>query len=295
MSQNIGFIGLGAMGLPIATNLANKGFAVLGYDINPASAARFEANGGRIAETLREVVEHSDVIITMLPAGRDVLSCAESLIAEGFSNSLLVDLSTTGVEAARALHELGDVHGIRVLDAPVSGGVMGAVKGTLAVMVGGAQADFDLAAPIFEALGSFVKHAGGPGCGQAVKICNNMAAGIIKIAISEAFALAKSMGIDESVFFEIASRGSANCFALTVTCPVPGLVESAPSTKGYSGGFATRLMLKDMKLAQSAAASSGVPLSLGSVATSLYEHCVAAGLGDYDNSIVYKFITKEDY
>jgi 3-hydroxyisobutyrate dehydrogenase len=230
----------------------------------------------------------------MLPTGQDVVQCAQLLIEQGLCDKLLIDMSTTGVEPALALHKLAADNALRVLDAPVTGGVMGAAKGTLTVMVGGAKSDFEAAAPILNTVGRFVTYAGAAGCGQAVKVCNNMAAGIIKIAISEAFALAKKMGVDEQVLFDVASNGSANCFALTVSCPVPGLVPQAPSTHDYRGGFATKLMLKDMKLAQSAAATYGVPLSLGSVATSLYEHCVSAGLGDYDNSIVFKFITKDD-
>src|SRR5690554_4360654 len=264
MSLRIGFIGLGAMGYPMAVNMCKKGYDVLGLDIIDTSMQRFVADGGKAATSINDIVEHSEIVVTMLPTGVHVKECLQQLIDAGLSQTQLIDFSTTGVESALDVHELGTQHGIRVLDAPVSGGVMGADKGTLAIMVGGDPGDFDAARPVLDAVGKAITYAGGPGCGQAVKICNNMAAGIIKIAISEAFALARSLGVDQKVLFDVASNSSANCFALTSTCPVPGLVPTAPSSHAYQGGFATRLMLKDMKLAQAAAATYGVPVTLGS-------------------------------
>ncbi|MEB2400214.1 MAG: 3-hydroxyisobutyrate dehydrogenase [Alcaligenaceae bacterium] len=290
MKVRVGFIGLGAMGFPMAVNMAEAGHDVLGMDIDEAVMQRFMETGGKAALSVAKIVAHSDVVVTMLPAGDHVKACVAELIGAGYSSKLLVDFSTIGVEAARDVHELCARHGIRVLDAPVTGGVMGAEKGSLTVMVGGSHDDFQAAKPVLEAVGASITYAGGPGCGQAVKVCNNMAAGIIKIAVCEAFALAERLGVDKKVLFDVASHGSANCFALTTTCPVPGLVPTAPSSHGYKGGFATRLMLKDMKLAQSAAAAYGVPVALGSAATSLYEHCTQAGLGDLDNSIIFKVV-----
>lgn len=293
MSQRIGFIGLGAMGLPMAINLKKAGFDVLGMDISAACAQRFAQEGGAVADAIEQVVAHSDVIVTMLPAGTNVKECLLALVQAGFRDKLFIDFSTIGVEYAREIHGICEANALRCLEAPVTGGVIGAEKGTLTLMVGGARSDFEAADPILKAVGQSITYAGGPGCGQAVKVCNNMAAGIIKIAISEAFALAKTLGVDEKVLFEVASKGSANCFALTTTCPVPDLVPTAPSSHGYKGGFATKLMLKDMKLAQTAASTFGVATTLGAVATSMYEHCAGAGLGDLDNSVVFKFITKD--
>lgn len=293
MSLRIGFIGLGAMGLPMANNLRKAGHDVLAMDLNAASARRYAGLGGRVTDSLGELAASSDAVITMLPAGEHVRACLDDLIAAGLRDRLFMDCSTIGVEHARALHEKAVAHGLRYIDAPVSGGVMGAEKASLALMVGAERADFEAMLPVLQAVGSAITHTGAPGTGQAVKVCNNMAAGIIKIAISEAFALARSLGVSDQVLFDVASKSSASCFALTTTCPVPGLLPNAPSSHGYQGGFATRLMLKDMKLAQSAAAAFGVPVTMGSAATSLYEHCVGAGLGDLDNSIVFKFITKD--
>jgi len=293
MSRRIGFVGLGAMGLPMALNLRKAGHAVIAMDINERCVRRFADAGGAATNSAEELVRSSDVVMTMLPAGDDVIACLRHFIDLGLRDKLFIDFSTVGVECARQYHELCKQNGLRCLEAPVTGGVIGAERGTLTLMVGGAEKDFDAAKPLLEAVGSAITFAGGPGCGQAVKVCNNMAAGIIKIAISEAFALARGLGVDDRVLFEAASKGSANCFALTSTCPVPGLVASAPSSRDYQGGFATKLMLKDMKLAQSAAAAYGVPATLGAVASSLYEHCVSAGLGDLDNAVIFKFITKD--
>lgn len=293
MKPSIGFIGLGAMGLPMAINLKNAGYPVFGMDISTACSDHFAKAGGTITQSVEQIVSSSEIIVTMLPTGEHVKACLENLIQAGLKDKLLIDFSTIGVEYSLEIHRLCDEHGLRCLDAPVTGGVIGAEKGTLTLMVGGTRDNFEAAQPIFQAVGKSITYAGGPSCGQAVKVCNNMAAGIIKIAISEAFALAKSLGVDENVLFDVASKGSANCFALTTTCPVPGLVPNAPSSHGYKGGFATKLMLKDMKLAQNAASTRGVATTLGAVATSLYEHCAGAGLGDLDNSIVFKFITKD--
>lgn len=293
MMQRIGFIGLGAMGYPMAVNLNKAGFDVLGLDINADALDRFVSEGGKAAASLRDIVQHSDVVATMLPTGIEVRECVHELIEAGLADTVLIDFSTIGVEGATEIHRLAGQHGIRVMDAPVSGGVMGAERATLAVMVGGDHDDFEQIRPVLDAVGTAVTYTGGPGCGQAVKICNNMAAGIIKVAVAEAFALAQRLGVDKQVLFDVASKSSANCFALTTTCPVPGLVPSAPSSHDYEGGFATRLMLKDMKLAQAAAATYGVPVALASAATSLYEHCTQAGLGDLDNSIVFKYITHD--
>jgi len=203
---------------------------------------------------------------------------------------VLIDCSTTGVPSARRMHELAKTHHLSMLDAPVTGGVIGAEAGTLTIMVGGDASLFESMRPILSVMGKTLIHAGGPSAGQAVKICNNMAAGIIKIAISEAFVLARKLGVDERVFFDVASSGSAQSFALTRTCPVPGLVESSPSTRDYANGFATKLMLKDMILAQEAAMASGAATVLGGAATQLYQLCANSGMGEKDNGIVYQFL-----
>lgn len=286
----IGFIGLGAMGLPMARNLLSRGYDVLGFD----SDARpdFIAAGGRMAASVRDVAEQAETIITMLPNGPIVLNVlANGILPFARPGQLLVDCSTIGVPSARQLHALAAAQGLRVLDAPVTGGVGGAQAATLTFMIGGDETVFAGARELLSAMGSKLVYAGAASNGQAVKICNNMAAGIIKIAISEAFVLARQLGVDERVFFEVAAAGSAQAFALTKTCPVPGLVETSPSSRDYQNGFATSLMLKDMVLAQEAAMASGAATVLGGAATHLYQLCANAGLGDRDNGIVYQYLS----
>ncbi len=245
-----------------------------------------------MAGSVREVVDHADTLFTMLPNGPIVLDVvASQILPHSRPGQLLVDCSTIGVPSARQLHALAAERGLGVLDAPVTGGVGGAQAATLTIMVGGDEAAFGAARELLSAMGSKLVYAGGAGNGQAVKICNNMAAGIIKIAISEAFVLARQLGVDERVFFEVAAAGSAQAFALTRTCPVPGLVESSPSSRGYQNGFATSLMLKDMVLAQEAAMASGAATVLGGAATHLYQLCANAGLGEQDNGIVYQYLS----
>lgn len=289
----IGFIGLGAMGLPMAANLVRAGHSVFGFDSSAAALGAFAERGGFPSNSVAELMANADVIVTMLPNGPvllDVLQRADGILPHCRPGQVLVDCSTTGVPSARQMHALAAEQGLPALDAPVTGGVGGAAAGTLTIMVGGDASVFERVRPVLGAMGKNLVLAGGPGTGQAVKICNNMAAGIIKIAISEAFVLARKLGVDEKTFFDVASSGSAQAFALSKTCPVPGLVESSPSSREYSNGFATKLMLKDMILAQEAAMASGAATLLGGAATHLYQLCANAGMGDKDNGIVYQFL-----
>lgn len=289
----IGFIGLGAMGMPMASNLVRKGHTVFGYDISQKSVDRFVVHKGEGTKNIAELMLNSDVVFTMLPSGPVVLKAFEEsggVLENSKSHHILVDCSTTGVPSARKLHDLARSKGVRLIDAPVTGGVVGAEAATLTFMVGGEKEVVDLLKPIFNDIGRSVVFAGPGGSGQAAKICNNMAAGIMKIAISEAFVLSRKLGIEDKVFFDIASSGSAQAFALTKTCPVPGLVASSPSSRDYTNGFATKLMLKDMILAQEAAMEAGVATVLGGAATHLYQLCANAGHGDQDNGIVYQFL-----
>ncbi|AHV91569.1 3-hydroxyisobutyrate dehydrogenase [Bordetella holmesii] len=288
--QRIGFIGLGAMGLPMAVNLLAKGYPVIGFDTQDRPA--FVQAGGRVTGTVKDLVAEANIIITMLPNGPAVLEVAESqVLAHARRGQVLIDCSTIGVPSARKLHAMAADRGVAVLDAPVTGGVAGAQAGTLTIMVGGDETVFAGMRDVLLSMGSKLVYAGAAGNGQAVKICNNMAAGIIKIAISEAFVLARQLGVDEKIFFEVAAAGSAQSFALTRTCPVPGLVENSPSSRDYTNGFATNLMLKDMVLAQEAAMASGAATVLGGAATHLYQLCANAGLGERDNGIIYQYLS----
>ncbi|WP_454724919.1 MULTISPECIES: NAD(P)-dependent oxidoreductase [Cupriavidus] len=293
MTERIGFIGLGAMGLPVAINLRQMGFDVLGFDLDAGRAQALAAAGGAVANSLETLLRECDCLITMLPEGRHVDGIVDAFIAGAGAAKLFIDLSTIGIDYARRIQDKLAGAGVDFLEAPVTGGVKGAADGTLTIMVAGDEAVFEANRNLFEAFGTFIVYAGGTGCAQAVKLCNNMAAGIIKVAISEAFALSRRLGVRDDVMFQVASKGSANCFALTNTCPVPDLVATSPSSRGYVNGFATRLMLKDMMLAQSAASSSGVPVTVAAATASLYQHCCNNGMADLDNGIVFQFISRD--
>ncbi|KRB81548.1 3-hydroxyisobutyrate dehydrogenase [Noviherbaspirillum sp. Root189] len=290
---NIGFIGLGTMGLPMAINLVKKGNVVYGLDLSEKAVKEFESNGGVAAVDIADLMSNAEVVFTMLPTGPHVISMYEAesgIIEHATSRHLLIDCSTSGVPSARKLHALGRAKGVRTLDAPVTGAVAGAEAATLTIMVGGDRDVFDCAKPILEQIGKVIIHAGAEGVGQAAKICNNMVAGINKIALSEAFVLAKKLGLDDKIFFDVASNGSAQSFSLTKTCPVPGLVPTAPSSRNYTNGFTTKLLLKDMLLAQEAAMEVGAGTVLGSAAAQLYQLCANAGHADRDSAIIYQYL-----
>ena len=282
----IGFIGLGNMGLPMAQRLKDAGHEVRCFDTSAAALARAQQAGLRASASPAAAVQGAGVVITMLPSGRhvlDVLVAADLPLREG---ALVIDCSTIDVASCAAFHEALGHKGLATLDAPVSGGVAGAAAGTLTFMVGGSQAAFERAQDLFGAMGKTIVHAGAAGAGQAAKICNNMLAGISMLAVSEALALARRLGLDSRKFFEIASKSSGQCWALTSYAPEPGLVPTAPSNRDYEGGFASELMLKDLRLAQQAAISGQSPTPLGAAAAAMYAvHC-ANGRGRLDFSSI---------
>src|SRR6185503_2709520 len=256
-AMRIGFIGLGNMGGPMAANLIKAGHAVAGFDLAPASLAALTKAGGSAQSNAATTAKTAEVVITMLPAGphvRQVYMGEGGVLAAAAKGALLVDCSTIDVESARAVNKAASAQGFDMLDAPVSGGVGGAAAGTLTFMVGGSAAGFAKARPVLEGMGKTIVHAGQAGNGQAAKICNNMMLGISMIGVCEAFALADRLGLEADRFFEIASKSSGQCWSLTTYCPWPGPVPTAPSNRNYEGGFATAMMLKDLKLAQEAAA-----------------------------------------
>lgn len=282
----IGFIGLGNMGLPMAQRLKDAGHEVRCFDTSAAALRRAEQAGLQTRSSPAAAVDGASVVITMLPSGPhvlDVLVAAELPLHDG---ALVIDCSTIDVASCAAFHDALGKRGLATLDAPVSGGVAGAAAGTLTFMVGGTQAAFERARDLLSAMGKTIVHAGAAGAGQAAKICNNMLAGISMLAVSEAFALARRLGLDSRKFFEIASRSSGQCWALTSYAPEPGLVPTAPSNRAYEGGFASELMLKDLRLAQQAAISGSSPTPLGAAAAALYAvHC-ANGRGRLDFSSI---------
>ena len=273
----IGFVGLGNMGLPMARNLVKAGHDVAGFDL---SATQMEALGGGVASGA-EAAAGADFVITMLPAGRHVREAwLGGMAAAARADAVFIDCSTIEVAVAR---EVAAAVRHPMLDAPVSGGVMGAENGTLTFMVGGTDDGFARALPVLEAMGKTVVHCGASGAGQAAKACNNMLLAISMIGTCEAFILAEKLGLSHQALFDVASKSSGQCWALTTYCPVPGPVPGSPANRDYKPGFAAALMLKDLGLAQAAALETGANTPLGARALELYRD-FAAGHGDADFS-----------
>lgn len=290
----IGFIGLGNMGLPMARNLVKAGHTVRGFDMARSQVDALAAEGGLVAETAAGAVDGAEVVVTMLPAGQHVRTVyGESVIGRVPAGTLLVDCSTIDVDSARAVAADAEAAGLAMVDAPVSGGVAGASAGTLTFMVGGPAAAFERAEPLLQAMGRTIVHAGGPGNGQAAKICNNMMLGISMIAVSEAFAMAEKLGLDTASLFAIASKSSGQSWAMTSYCPVPGLVEAAPSNRDFKPGFTASMMLKDLALAEDAADSVGASTPLGQHAARLYRDYVETGHGAVDFSGIIRMLRGE--
>src|SRR5215469_17352625 len=289
----IGFIGLGNMGLPMAQNLIKAGHPVCGYDVSAAALDRLAAAGGIAVRSLDVASMGVDLVITMLPAReqvREVYLGSGGVLASAASGTLLIDCSTVDVETARAVAAAANVNELAMVDAPVSGGVAGAQAGTLTFMVGGSDQAFERAKPVLQAMGRNIVHAGGAGGGQAAKICNNMILGISMIAVSEAFVLAEKLGLDAAKLFEIASQSSGQCWSLTSYCPAPGLVESSPANRDYQPGFTAAMMLKDLKLAQDAARSTRSVAPLAAGAAAIYQSFVDDGGAAVDFSGIIGFL-----
>ena len=289
----IGFIGLGNMGLPMAINLLKAGHEVEGFDVSGAQVDRLVAAGGASAGSVKSAAARADVVITMLPAGKDVREVylePGGIIESANAGTLLIDSSTIDVETARLVAAAAEARSLPMIDAPVSGGVAGAQAATLTFMVGGSANAFARAQPLLAAMGKTVVHAGGSGTGQAAKICNNMILGVSMIAVAEAFVLAEKLGLAAQKLFDIASKSSGQCWALTSYCPVPGLVPTSPANRDYQAGFTAAMMLKDLKLAQDAARAANVATPLGAEAAALYGLYAAHGEGARDFSGIIRFI-----
>jgi 3-hydroxyisobutyrate dehydrogenase len=289
----IGFIGLGNMGLPMAQNLIKAGHAICGYDVSAAALDKFSAVGGIAVHSLDVASMGVDLIVTMLPARdqvREVYLGQGGVLASAASGTLLVDCSTVDVETARAVAAAAKVNELDMLDAPVSGGIAGAQAATLTFMVGGNDTAFERAKPVLKAMGKIIVLAGAAGSGQAAKICNNMILGISMIAVCEAFVLAEKLGLDLHKLFEISSQSSGQCWSMTNYCPVPGLVPTSPANRDYQPGFTAAMMLKDLKLAQDAARLTRAVTPLGAGATAVYQRFVEDGGGAVDFSGIIRFL-----
>ncbi|WP_199864698.1 3-hydroxyisobutyrate dehydrogenase [Rhizobium sp. EC-SD404] len=270
--MRIGFIGLGNMGAPMATNLVKAGHEVTGFDV-----AGIQIDGVRAATTAAEAARDQDVVITMLPSGSILQSVYAEIVSACRKSACVIDCSTVDVESARAAHAAADAVGLLSVDAPVSGGVGGAAAGTLTFMAGGTDDAFAVALPLFEIMGKKAVHCGAAGAGQAAKICNNMILGISMIGVCEAFVLADKLGLSRQSVFDVVSTSSGSCWSMNTYCPAPGIGPQSPADNDYRPGFAAELMLKDLKLSQAAAEAVDAATPMGERATELYEAFVAAG------------------
>jgi 3-hydroxyisobutyrate dehydrogenase len=287
----IAFIGVGNMGGGMAANLAKAGHEVRAFDLSEAAVARAVSHGCAAATSERAAAVGADAIVTMLPAGTHVATAYhETLFAAAAAHAILIDCSTIDVATARSVGETASDKGLKMVDAPVSGGTAAADAGTLTFMVGGPDAAFALAQPILEKMGKAVIHAGGPGMGQAAKICNNMILGATMVATAEAFVLAEKLGLDAQTFFDISSKASGQSWSMTSYCPVPGPVPTSPANRDYQGGFASALMLKDLKLALAAATTAGASVPMGAQAAALYQLFANNGGGGQDFSAIVKLL-----
>jgi len=280
------------MGGGMAANLVKAGHQVAAFDLSEAALAKAEANGCTLAGTAAEAAGEADAVVTMLPAGKHVRDVYEtSVIGKAPTSAILIDCSTIDVATAREESEKAAAAGYAMVDAPVSGGIAAADGGTLTFMVGGSDEAFEAARPILEKMGKAVIHAGGPGAGQAAKICNNMLLGASMIATCETFVLARKLGLDPQTFFDIASKASGQCWSMTTYCPVPGVGPQTPADRDYEGGFAAALMLKDLRLAMEAAQSVDSYTPMGAHAEELYTRFAEAlGGGTKDFSGIIKMI-----
>ncbi len=290
----VAFLGLGHMGLPMAVNLAAAGHDVVGYDPTPPAIAAATAEGLVVAATAAEAATGADVVITMLPAGSFVIDAYQpgaGIVGTVAAGTLLIDCSTIAVGEAKAAHQLGAAAGLRTVDAPVSGGVVGAAAATLTFMAGGEPGAVADAEPILATMGTRIVACGGPGMGQVAKACNNMVLAASMIAVSEAFVLGDSLGLDPEVLHDVLATSSGRCWAIEVNCPVPGPVPTSPANREFEGGFAAKLMLKDLRLAHEAALDGGVDPTIGRHALSVYER-VAEQDPDRDFSVVIEHVSR---
>ena len=294
--SRIAFIGVGNMGLPMVRNLLAAGHEVRAYDISADALAEAVHAGASETASLADAVTAADMVVTMVPEGRHVRAVYfgdggnDGIIGHAPREALLADCSTIDIATAREVAATASESGYEMIDAPVSGGVTGAEAGTLTFMVGGTAAGYERARPILAAMGRNVAHVGGPGHGQATKICNNMMAGIAIIAASEVFCLGEALGLDAKKLYDVLSTSTGQTKMMDTMNPVPGIVETAPSNRDYAPGFKAALMAKDLGLAQSAAADTGTSTPLGADAAALFRILCRNGAGELDCSAVYKLL-----
>ncbi len=292
--STIAFIGLGNMGRPMSQNLLKAGHTVIGFDLAPSNLDSLISAGGKAAATLAQAVSQAGIVITMVPAGkhvREVYEGPDGIIHNARRDALLIDCSTIDVETSRAVNQQATAAGFVMVDAPVSGAVPAAEQGTLVFMVGGSKKGFDRALPTLQCMGASFVHVGEAGCGQAMKICNNMMAGMSMVALSEVFTLAERLGLDYQSVHDVMINASGNCWALQKYCPVPGPVAASPANRDYAPGFSMAMMLKDMRLSQSVAQDTATATPLAASAALLYQKAVDEGYAGKDFSFIFNLVS----
>lgn len=294
--SNIGFIGLGNMGSSMATNLLKEFNSVTVYDLNADAVKELVGKGAKSAASVKDIALSCDAIITMLPATkhvRGVLEGPDGIFENAKEGTIIVDSSTIDPTSTMELNEIAQSKGLKMLDAPVSGGVTGAAAGTLTFMIGGKQEDLDIAAPLFNAMGSNANLCGAAGAGETAKLCNNLALAIQMIGTSEALALGVKLGMDPKKLSSVMNTSTGRCWSSDSYNPCPGVMDGVPSSRGYTGGFFNALMLKDLGLALDAAKTSKIDLPLGNGAHNLYTTLCESGMADKDFSSVFQYLNEK--
>lgn len=294
--KNVGFIGLGNMGGPMAINLIKAGFSVSVFDLMPTSVERLTTAGAQAAATAADAVQNVDVVISMLPASKHVESLylgEAGLLSKIAPGTLIIDSSTIAPESTRKVADAANARGLSMIDAPVSSGVAGAQGGTLTFIVGGSDTALAQARPLLEAMGKNIFHAGDAGAGQVAKICNNMLLSVLMSGTAEALQLGVNNGLDPSVLSDIMRKSSGGNWALEVYNPYPGVMETAPASRDYEGGFLVDLMIKDLGLAMASALDTGTATPMGSLARSLYVAHGDNGFGQVDFSSIQKLFQRD--
>ena len=288
----IGFVGLGNMGGHMARNLVKAGHQVKGFDLSE-EALNFAVQAGvTAASSVKDAAGDVDVVVSMLPVGANVraVMLEDGVLAGASPGTLLIDSSTIDVESAQLVHEAATAAGFEMLDAPVSGGTVGADLATLTFMCGGEASAFARAKPILEGMGKNVVHCGAAGMGQVTKICNNMIAGVTTLAVSEAMVMGEKLGVDRQILYDVISTSTGSSYILNKSCPMPGPVPTSAASNGFKPGFAAKLMLKDLRLSQAAAQTANCATPLGAVATAVYAAHINNGHGELDSSSIIKFV-----
>ncbi|XP_058831649.1 probable 3-hydroxyisobutyrate dehydrogenase, mitochondrial [Topomyia yanbarensis] len=293
--KNVGFIGLGNMGGPMASNLMAKGHKLHVFDVSANAKDAMKTKGAVTYDNVSDLAKVSDFVITMLPTNDIVADTYDTILAGGINTStMFVDSSTIDPNVAKAVQKKIKAAGGTFVDAPVSGGVPGAQNATLTFMVGGTTEEYDRVKGLLEGMGKKITHCGSYGMGQAAKVCNNMMLGISMCGLAECMNLAIRLGLDAKVFADIINASTGRCWASEVNNPVPGLIPTAPAAKEYAGGFATGLITKDLGIASAVATSSNTPIPLGALTHQIYRTLMAKGLANKDFSVVYDFIKNND-